>query len=150
MKDPVDFQDVMGELTDFQNAIGEIHSGLKNAKNKEILGSVLDSLQKARADVEVEYPKAMNMIDETAQRVRKEAKERLAEMQKQKAAAQKNAEAMQAKMGQPPKRTPKSEIKVDPALGEKLRVELLERFQSSTEDLGSHASKIREAWQDWD
>jgi hypothetical protein len=146
----VDFQSVMAQLTDFQNALGKIHANLTNAKNKGILGDMLEKLQGARADVEIEYPKAMNLIDETARSVMTESQEALAKIEQKRAAFEQEKATTQAAKKQAPKLPPKPEVKVDPALGQKLRVELLQRFGPQTEHDDSAASRVREAWQDWD
>ncbi len=150
MEAPVDFQSVMAELTVFQNAIGDIHAKLKNKKNKEILGDVLDRLKSARADTEVEYPKAMDLIQSTAQQSKAKAEQALAQIAQKKAAIEQRQAEIQAAQKAVPSKPALSEAKVDPALGQKLRSELLERFGQRTGANQSEASKIREAWQDWD
>ncbi len=150
MEPPVDFQSVMAELTVFQNAIGDIHANLKNKKNKEILGDVLDRLQGARVEAEVEYPKAMDLIQSTAQQAKAEAEQALAQIDQKKAAVKQRMAEIQAAQKAAPAKPASPEAKVDPALGQKLRSELLERFGPRSDADHPGIGRIREAWQDWD
>ncbi len=150
MAETLDFQSVMAELTNFQSAIGDIHTRLRSVKHKEILGDMLDKIQSARAEVEVEYPKAMNLIEDTARKVMAEAKQDLAKNEQKRAELDQKIAASKAAQPKAPKLPSKPEVKVDPALGQRLRTELLERFGPQTESNGLNPSKIREAWQDWE
>lgn len=150
MAAPIDFQSVMAEVGNLQTAIAKIHGGLKNKKNKEILGDVLDQMTRARADVEIEYPKALAMVQETARRNLAKAQEMRANLEQQKAACEQRQAEIQAAQKKAAEAKPaKPEAKVDPALGPKLRIELLQRFSAKVDTTQSEARKIREAWQDW-
>ena len=146
----VDFQSVMSELTDFQNALGRIHANLTNVKNKEILGDMLDKMSGARTEVEVEYPKAMNLIDETARTVKAESQAELAKLAEERAQREQEQATIEAAKPKAALSLPKPEAKVDPALGLKLRAELLERFGPGNDSADVGRNRIREAWQDWD
>jgi len=149
MAEPLNFQSVMAELTNFQNAIGEIHANLRSVKHKEILGDMLDEIRSARAEVEVEFPKAINLIEDTAQKVMAEAKQELAKNEQMRAELDRKVAASKAAPQKAPVPPPKIGVKVDPALGQTLRTELLERFGLQTDANTAKFSKIREAWQDW-
>jgi hypothetical protein len=149
MPEAVDFQSVMAELTVFQNAIGKIQANLKNAKNKEILGDVLAKVQQARSEVEIEYPKAMNLIEENAKSVLAEAEQGLAQMDQKRADYDQKAAAFQAAKKQAGQLPAPPEAKIDPAMGMTLRNELLNRFGPQTLTENGSSEKIREAWQDW-
>jgi hypothetical protein len=150
MAGPEDFQSVMAELGNFQAALENVRANLRSAKGQEILGDILDQLQTARADVEVEYPKAMNVIEESARSVIATAKQRRAQQGQRRAEIAQKAAAVQAAQQKAALPPPKPEVKVDPALGQKLRLELLQRFASQTGDGNRDVDRIREAWQDWD
>ena len=150
MPEAIDFQSVMDELTVFQNAIGKIHANLNNAKNQEILGNVLADIQKARAEVEVEYPKTMKLIHDTARSVLTEAKEMQGELVQKRAEAEQRLASVQAAREEAAMPPLKPEVKVDPALGQMLRTELLDRFGPQGNGDGADLERIREAWQDWD
>ena len=150
MAGPEDFQTVMAEVGNFQAALGKIREHLRSAQGKEILGDMLGKIQTARADVEVEYPKAMTVIEESARSVIANAKKRRAQQGQRQAEIAQKAAALQAAQQKAALPRPKPEVKVDPALGQRLRTELLERFAPHTGSDDSERGKIREAWQDWD
>lgn len=150
MAGPVDFQTVMAEVGNFQAALGKIREHLRSAQGKEILGDMLDQIQSARANVEVEYPKAMKVIEDSARSVIADAKPRLAQQGQRRAAIAQKAAAMEAAQQKAALPPAKPEVKIDPALGQRLRTELLERFGPQTGADQVNQSKIREAWQDWD
>ncbi len=145
----VDFQSVMAELSQFQNALGDIHASLKNQKNKEILGDVLDRIREARADVEVEYPKVMDLILSTARQCQDEAQQNLAKIADKKAQIQQKTAALAAAQKALPAKPELPDAKIDPVLGQKLRLDLLERFCPDETDLDG-MDRIREAWEDWE
>lgn len=150
MAGPVDFQSVMADLGNFQAALGEIRANLRSAKGQEILGNILDQLQTTRADVEVKYPEAMNVIEESARSVIATTKQRRAQQGQRRAEIAQKAAAVQAAQQKAALPPAKPEVKVDPALGQKLRLELLRRFASQTGSGNPTVNRIREAWQDWD
>lgn len=143
MAEPVDFASVMAELTVFQTELAKIHSNLANAKNKRLLGDLLDRMQSARVEVETEYPKAMTAIEEISRAAVAESRAGVAKAQQRKAEAEAAKKVV-------PKCAPMVEPKVDPGLGQKLRRELLQRFGRQNGDGRPGANRIREAWQDWD
>ena len=149
MAAPVDFGSVMADLTVFQEAIGKIQAGLKNKTNKEILGDVLNRLQEARVEAEESFPKAMDLIVSTAQQAKAEAEQTLGQLAQTKAAVEQRTAQLQAAQGAVPAKAAPPEQPVDPALGQKLRVELLRQFGPSDTE-SDDSGKIREAWQDWE
>ena len=150
MAPKLDFQSVMDELTVFQNALGKIHASLNNARNKEVLGAAIEDLQNARAQVEIEYPKADALLTATARKVLAEAEQAKVEAEKERAEVEQRIAASKAAQNEKLAPPPKPVAKIDPALGQTLRVDLLQRFGPQNGKDASAAGRIREAWQDWD
>lgn len=150
MAAPVDFPSVMAEFTVFQTALAKIHANLTNVKNKELLGDTLSRLQTARVDVEAKYPAAMSAIEEAEKEVMAKSQQHQAEVAKRQAELGQKKAVLDAAKKQGAAIPPMPEAKIDPTLGQKLRLELLQRFGLQTGDGKPGANRIREAWQDWD
>jgi chaperonin cofactor prefoldin len=148
---PVDFNGLMADVQKMQQFLAKVQGGLKEPKQKEVLGELMARIDQARADVETSYPEAVKTIRESAERTNQQ----VAELQKQNDAhRQKLAELQAAAAAKPPAPKPtvrRPKIRPLPALtfepGNLLRKELLQRFAG----LADQKSKTddREIWEDW-
>ena len=144
-----DFPGLMADLSDFQTAAGEACESLRNQRNKEILSNLLGELQTARVKLEEGYPKVIELINSTAQRVKAEAEQGLAEAEQLKALVKQRKAELQAAQKKAEEKPPKPVPKVDPTLGPKLRIELLDRYAPKIDFGNAETEDFREAWQDW-
>jgi len=145
------FNNLMAELTKFQEAVGEIHRGLRNEKHKAILGEVLDRLREEKAEAEATVPATLNKLVQRSEQTQAELKSELDRLQKQFAQANSHLAAARKKQTEPaqaPQAAP-AEPKIDPHLGEQLRTELLERFAAPDGSAAQRTAAIKEAWEDW-
>ena len=139
----LDFNSILADLTTFQQQVGKIHSELTNPKQKAALGAALQKVAEARADVEVNYPKAIKTIEESAARSQARSKAGL-----EKVAALR--EKLAALKNRPPAAPPKKEPpKFDGQLGARLSSELLSRFADRAPSLPDDDGDDREIWEDW-
>jgi hypothetical protein len=154
----LDFASIMADLTQFQNAVGRIHSQLTDPRQKEVLGEALDNVAKSRADVERIYPKTIKQIEDHAQGTIREAeatrqqiqqKQQWLEQLKQQGAQAAQAGAMAgAAASAIPAAAPQPPIELHPAA--QLRDELLSRFQpKSAAPKASPLQFDHEIWEDW-
>jgi hypothetical protein len=155
---PPNFDEVMTDLTKFQLEIGKIHASLTNPRHKEVLGQALASVEKARQETLVAYPKAVATIRASAQKSQASAKASLAKIAElqQKFAVQASAApvagiaaagagaALSAKAALKPA-TPK----FDGQLGARLSSELVARIADAKPQADASLLDDKEIWQDW-
>ncbi len=149
MPDPMNFSALMAEVGKFQAGLSKVRAELTNPAQREILGKILSRLQTAKAEAQVTVPAALTTIKESIANTRKGIAAEQAKIPAKKA----EVAELKAKLKKPKAPAavpPKPEVKVDPALGGKLREELLGRYGKSLGlDDEALPERIKEAWQDW-
>lgn len=149
MPDPVNFDALMCDLGKFEQVMTEAQSTVSNARDRGMLSDLLTCMQDARAQVIETYPQAVSAIKASAEKSEAEIKAGMDAIDKRK----KELEELLAarKDALPPSPPAKPEMKIDPALGQNLREELLGRYGKPEGPNGTAARRrIREAWEDWD
>ena len=150
------FDEIMADLTKFQFEIGKIHAQLTNPRHKEVLGQALASVEKARQEAHVAYPKAMATIRASAVQSKASAQETLAKV----AALQAKFAAMQAGVASvagaavagaavSAKALKPTAPKFDGQLGQRLSSELVARITSAKPNVDASLLDDKEIWQDW-
>lgn len=148
----LDFASIMADLTQFQDAIGKIHSQLTNPRQREILGEALDNVAKSRADVERLYPQTIKKIEDHAKNTIREAEATQQQIQQKRQVLdelkQRAGQAAGAAAAAAPAAEPKPPVELHPAA--QLREELLSRFQPQGAPKSAAPLKFdREIWEDW-
>jgi hypothetical protein len=142
-----EFSGIMQELTQFQSAIGRAASGLKDPREREMVGELLDRIEQARVDAESAVPAAIERIRSVAEDLQKRAQEhhkKLDELAKQ----------IEERKNNPPKAPPppaKPEVKFDPNLGAALSAELIAHLAppEAVAAPGEAGQVIKDVWEDW-
>src|SRR5262245_44762871 len=136
-------------LDEFQSSMASIHASLSNPKEKEALGELLSRLQDTRKEAEKLVPQLVQDMYKENEKVKAWAEQALPEIEKM------QAELEEMTQAQPP--LPESlvtpgapELPIDPALGQKLRLELLELFGGLGKDELPERRDMGEAWRDWE
>lgn len=159
MPQPVNFEELMADLTKFQEIMAQIQAGLTRPKEKELLGDLLDRVQKARVEVEETYPKTAQFLNNKLQDTRTEAQAMLEDNARRSAElhARMDEAKKQAKEVPPPraKKAPspvKPSFHLDPEKGNKLRLEMLQflGIQAKQDGKGRGLGEDHEIWEDWD
>jgi hypothetical protein len=147
------FDEMLADITKFQFEIGKIAAKITNPRHKEVLGQALASVEKAKADFIIEYPKAMSTIQGSLAQSKASAEASLAKI----AALQENFAAMQAATaavagaataGVASAAKPAAP-KFDGQLGKRLSSELVARVVETKPAAEPALLDDREIWQDW-
>lgn len=139
-----DFNQVCNQFRQFRAILGQALAAPGDAAVKQQLQSVTATLDQNFAQLQTAYPNALAAIDAQLAGVHKSAAKTTSQLSGLKEAIT-AAEAQAATVADAaPPATP-----VDPALGQQLRQELLERFGHTAIHVGAGTSADREIWQDW-
>jgi hypothetical protein len=139
-----DFNQVCNQFRQFRAILGQALAAPGDAAVKQQLQSVTATLDRNFAELQTAYPNALAAIDAQLAGVHQSAEKTTAQLSGLKEAiAVAEAQAAKAVDASPPPAA------VDPALGQKLREELLERFGHPVSHEGVPPSADREIWQDW-
>lgn len=151
------FEELMGDVRKFQQALGQVHSTLTSPQDKDLLGDLMNRIETARQDVEKTYPQAVDAIKKSAtdtQANMAQAEDVRAGLEKEIRAkadenAKKAASAPKPAEPRPPSRPPVPDLKTEDNMGAKLRGELLHRF-ADIPPPHLEEEVDRDVWQDWD
>ena len=139
-----DFNQVCDQFQQFRAIIGQALAAPGDAAVKQQLQALTTTLDKTFVELQEAYPKAQASIDDQLAGVQKSAQDTkvtLAGVKETMAAAEEQAAAAAKTVPEAPT--------ADPALGQKLREELLERFGQHDPDNQQPSPGTGEIWQDW-
>jgi chromosome segregation ATPase len=123
-----DINQLAGALNAFQALLAKAQTQVLDEALREKLGQISVQMSQSQSQVMTGYPKAMAGLQQRLDAAQQEAKASLQEAEQLGKQADEIAKAR--KLPPPP---PKEEP-LDPTLGEKLRVELLERFGDASKE----------------
>lgn len=147
MPPPVEFHALMQEVGQFLGVMAQEHQSLPPGKERDLLGELL-------AHAKISHQAALDHVPEQLTAVKQQLEETVAKAGTLKAEAEARlaeVEAMAAKPPVPPKppATPAAPPPIDPALGAKLRDELLAAFFPGTKPAPPPRTG-KDIWQDWE
>ncbi len=139
------FDDFCSDFRQFRAMVGKVLETTKDGPLKQQLAEATKAMDERFNTALTVYPQTMASLQARKQAVIQKLQEQQAKL----AAMQEQAQTVTAKPkapkgpAAPPKLAP-----VDPALGSRLREELLARFGKPQDEEANPA--IREVWEDWD
>jgi hypothetical protein len=139
-----DFNQVCDQFRQFRAIVGQALAAPGDAAVKQQLQGLTATLDKTFVELQEAYPQAMAAIDAKLADVQKSAQDTsatLSGLKQTMAAAEEQAAAAAQSVPEKPA--------VDPALGQKLRDELLQRFGQHEADASTTGTGSGEIWQDW-
>jgi hypothetical protein len=152
MLEDVDMGAILGDLGKLQNELVHAHGLLTDPRERQMVEGMMGDLKRATSEMTPAYEEAKAALEKDQAEARStaaEAKQKL-QARKQKLDEKIAAKKAAAKPPKAPTPPPKPEVKIDPAVGQRLRTELLQRYcPIDPEVLGRTPDDIKEAWQDW-
>lgn len=147
------FDEMLADITKFQFEIGKVAAKITNPRHKEVLGQALASVEQAKADFIIEYPKAMATIQGSLANSKASAQAslvKIAALKQQFAAMQAGLAAVAGAAVAGAASMPKSaKPKFDGQLGQRLSSELVARVVDAKPSAEPSLLDDREIWQDW-
>lgn len=141
-----EFTEILGQLSQFQSAIGRVHQTLRAPKEREILGDLIAKIEQARQDAQTAVPAAIRKIHEATRDVEQRAQAQQAKLD----VLQKQLEERQKNPPKPPAPPAPPPVKFDPNLGAELCRELLQHLSPPHAAASSPGVQVvKEIWEDW-
>jgi hypothetical protein len=145
----LDLGDLFGDIDRLIAAADDTAKGLDQPGEKQLLSAVVEKLKLARKDAEEIVPAKLEELKTLAESQAARAEELQAELDKMHNEMAERMAAMQAEVPTPPAASPAPEFMPDPALGARLRDELLRRFGPPTGTEPPPFRPGKDIWEDW-
>lgn len=147
---PAGFSSVMADVDQFLSVLANAQVGLPEQRERDLMGVLLSRLQEARQAATEVIPKAMGNLQQCMEQYQVAAEKLKAEIrEQQQKLADLEASPPVRVPGSTPPPPPVEPPTIDPALGQKLREELLAKLFGTTPPVAPPRPG-KDIWQDWE